>query len=251
MTFETVIEKNISFIKPLFYGHQNCESSHSHGPAVRTCWLIHYVISGKGIFRINGKTHNVKSGEMFVIPPYVETYYEADSIDPWEYIWLAFECEELPCKLSEVIKSGSARQIFEDIRALENKRNSHPEYLAAKIWELFSVIKGKTETEIDYVETALGYMHTEYINGITVGEIAKKLNLNRTYFSVIFKKKTGVSPSEYLLNFRMKQAMELLTNRRESISVTALSVGYPDIYTFSKAFKRNYGVSPREFMKQK
>jgi AraC-like DNA-binding protein len=250
MTFETVIEKNIPYIKPLFYGHQDCESSHSYGPAVRTHWLIHYVTSGKGIFRINGKAHNVKSGEMFVIPPYIETYYEADSKDPWEYIWLAFECEELPCKLSEVIKSSSARQIFEDIRALKNKRNSYPEYLSAKIWELFSVIKGKTETEADYVETALGYMHTEYINGITVQEIAEKLNLNRTYFSVIFKQKLGVSPSEYLLNFRMKQAMDLLTDRSKSISITALSVGYPDIYTFSKAFKRYYGASPRKYAKK-
>ena len=250
MTFETVIEKKIPYIKPLFYGHQNCEASHSYGPAVRTYWLIHYVVSGKGIFQINGNTYNIKSGEMFVIPPYVETYYEADSNEPWSYIWLAFECKEPPCKLSNVIRSGTAKQIFEDVKTIKNKRNSPPEYLSAKIWELFSAIKGNSSSEIDYVENALGYMHTEYVNGITVTEISKKLNLNRAYFSVLFKQKVGVSPSEYLLNFRMKQAVDLLTNRKKSISVTAISVGYPDVYTFSKAFKRHYGISPRDFLKQ-
>ena len=65
-------------LNPVQAGYEQCEKSHFYGPATRTHWLIHFVESGFGIFRINGKEYSLGPGEMFVIPPFVETYYEAD-----------------------------------------------------------------------------------------------------------------------------------------------------------------------------
>ena len=87
------------------------------------------------------------------------------------------------------------------------------------------------------------------MNNITVESIAKYVNLERTYFSVLFKKHTGISPKQYLLNYRMKIAAELLTKNSSSVSVIANSVGYTDIYNFSRMFKKHFGVAPRTYKK--
>ena len=76
------------------FGYEECEKTQSYGPATRTHWLIHFVESGFGIFRIGEKEYKIGPGEMFVIPPYVETCYQADGSNPWSYIWIGFTTEK-------------------------------------------------------------------------------------------------------------------------------------------------------------
>ena len=90
-------------------------------------------------------------------------------------------------------------------------------------------------------------MNSEYVNGITVQQVADRLNLDRSYFSTAFKEKMGVSPQAYLINLRLERAAELITVYDESPSTAAISVGYPDLYHFSKIFKKHFGLSPREY----
>lgn len=249
--YEWIVDEKYKYINPVQFGYENCSKMHSFGPAVRTYWLIHYVVSGKGFFEIQGKRHALNKGEMFVIPPYVETYYEAHDEDPWEYIWVGFVCDgELPITLTDTIWCPAAGAVFEDMKKCHDKEGGKTAFLCAKIWELFSLLMDKKREETDYVEKALNYIHTEYINGITVQDVADLLNLNRTYFSVLFKKSKGVSPAEYILQYRMERAVDLLINNHKSISVTAHSVGYVDVYTFSKVFKKRFGVSPRAYVCQ-
>ena len=92
-------------------------------------------------------------------------------------------------------------------------------------------------------------IHTEYMRELNVQAIAQELNLDRSYFSAVFKKKVGMSPGKYLTYYRMKQAANLLTEHGFSVTVTAKSVGYTDVFTFSKVFKRFYGCSPMAYGK--
>jgi AraC-like DNA-binding protein len=89
------------------------------------------------------------------------------------------------------------------------------------------------------------------MNPITVEAIASRLGLNRSYFSTLFKRTTGVSPKRYLFDYRMRIAGTLLREKRTAVSVAANSVGYGDIFNFSKMFKRAYGCSPLEYAKGK
>ena len=82
------------------------------------------------------------------------------------------------------------------------------------------------------------------MENITVQGIASGLGLDRSYFSNIFKKDTGKSPKQYLISVRMEQALKLLQGGQYPLSVIALSVGYSDIFVFSKAFKNYYVISP-------
>lgn len=245
---EAVINKGYSDINPIQFGFEICENAHHYGPAIRTFWLLHYVVSGSGYFRICDREYNVTSGNIFVIPPYVETYYEADETDPWEYIWIGFGVSgELPIALEDVIYSPNAGCVFESMKQSSQMTTGKTEFLCSKIWELFALLLEKKDTKIDHIETALSIIHSEYMSGISVEEIADRLGLERSYFSYLFKERIGIAPKKYLLKYRMEQAADLITNYGYSVSIAATSVGYNDIYNFSKMFKSFYGVSPTSY----
>ena len=121
-----VILKDESFsdLNPIQFGYENCNKSHFFGPAVRTYWLIHFVVSGFGTFKIKDKEYKIKPGEMFVIPPYIETYYEADSVNPWKYIWIGFTTtKDITEILLDVIKCPEAEKIFSSMKNCESFSN--------------------------------------------------------------------------------------------------------------------------------
>ena len=238
-------------ISPMQFGYEDCEPSHFFGPAVRTHWLIHYVVSGSGIFRIGDKEYAVHKNDYFVIPPYVETYYQADETDPWHYIWIGFTAsDKLPAPLPDVAHCPEARGIFAAMKTCEAYDSGRCAYLTSKLWEFFTLLLQGEEHPRNYVETALTCIHSEYMNGITVEEIAHRLNLDRTYFSTLFKKQIGISPKQYLLTYRMQLAAELMCESQNSVTVVAHSVGYSDIFIFSKMFKKHHGMTPTEYIKE-
>ena len=84
-------------------------------------------------------------------------------------------------------------------------------------------------------------------NNISMEERAAVCGSNGSYFGKIFKKALGRSPQEFLMNYRMLKATELLKLTSLSISEIGSAVGYENQLHFSRAFKRIYGVSPREW----
>jgi len=247
-----VVDQNYKDYNPMQFGCENCAPGHAYGPAVRTHWLLHYVVHGFGIFVKDGVTHRVKRGDIFVIPPYEETYYEADQKNPWHYIWIGFTGQgEVPVQLKEpVIHCPAAGVVFEDMLRCDKLENGRSAFLTAKVWELFSILMEGTDADVNQMDLALSCLHSEYANGITIQQVAERLNMNRSYFSELFKERMGMSPQKYLIQLRLEKAAELLTVYEEPPTTAALSVGYPDIYHFSKIFKQYYGVSPRQYQRQ-
>lgn len=249
---EILSSLELSDLNPITFGYESCKPKHSYGPAVRSHWLLHFVVSGKGYFTRNGQTQRLKKGTIFIIPPYLETYYEADESDPWSYIWIGFNAHsKLPaCFDSATVYCPEAEHIFKEMKLCSKKNNGKSEFLLAKLWELFSLFANDGNTLPGYVETALQYMKSEFMNPISVSEIADRLSLDRSYFSNLFKNEMGISPGKYLSQIRLSNAAELLSKHGMSPSVVSLSCGFSDIYHFSKAFKKHYGLSPREYIKQ-
>lgn len=246
---ETVINMEYAGFNPMQFGWESCRPCHDFGPAVREHWLLHYVVSGFGTFIREGVTYNLGPGEIFIIPPYLETYYIADREKPWSYIWIGFTTEN---ELSEIFKQPELRhpgvnKIFEAMRECTKYENGKSAYLAGCLWQLNALLLEEDEKKADYCDKALAIMHSEYANGITVADIAERLGLDRGYFSTLFRSKTGTPPIQYLLNLRLQRAAELMTVHGEPPATAALSVGYTDIYHFSKIFKKHFGVSPREY----
>lgn len=239
-------------INPTQFGYQKCEPCYSYGPLARTCYVLHFVVSGCGTFRTEGREYKVNSGEIFVIRPFDETYYQADEENPWNYIWIGFDTSSsLPLDLPDVISCPEALKVFQDMKNCESMEQGRSAYLTARLWDLFSLLLDKEPLSPDYTESTLACIHAEYMSGITIEEIANRLNLDRTYLYTLFKKKTGVSPKEYLQNYRLNIAASMMVDKGKSVSVAAFSVGYPDIFSFSKAFKRKFGLSPKKYVEHK
>ena len=72
------------------YGHEKCKKDH-FWTGVRDHYLIHYIISGKGLFVYNDKTYHLKAGQGFISYPDALSYYKADNTEPWEYCWVGFQ----------------------------------------------------------------------------------------------------------------------------------------------------------------
>lgn len=76
---------------------------------------------------------------------------------------------------------------------------------------------------------------------------AKRYGYNASYLSSLFKKEMGVSFIEYVIQYRINKAKELLVSSNQPIGLIAYQVGYNEYYHFAKAFKKNVGVSPTEY----
>ena len=85
---------------------------------------------------------------------------------------------------------------------------------------------------------------------ITVADLARSCNLNRSYFGKIFRDAMKKSPQEFLAEYRMEKAARLLTTTDISIGEISASVGYPNQLHFSRAFKRVYAMAPRDYRKK-
>lgn len=248
----TVYIRNMRYpgLNPVVLGWRKCPPDHKNGPHVRPFWLLYYVVNGCGTLYFDDQSYPVKAGSLFVLPPYVQATHQADSQDPWELTWVGFRYPgALPVNLPPVTECPGAMQIFESMRSCEKRSGGRTEYLCAQLWRLFAFFNENERKETDCIDEAMSYIQAEYTEGLTVTDLAKRLKIDRSHFSCRFKQRMGVSPGKYLLKLRMEQAATMLTGGA-SVSVTAASVGYADIYIFSKMFRRFYGVTPTEYKKQ-
>jgi AraC family transcriptional regulator len=88
------------------------------------------------------------------------------------------------------------------------------------------------------------FMKESFLAINEISEIATICNLSEFHFYRSFKEAFGITPYQYLLNCRLQHSMELMAMNDESLSSIALACNFPDIFTFSKAFKRRFGLSP-------
>jgi len=106
----------------------------------------------------------------------------------------------------------------------------------------------KTETQRP-IRIAKQYINAHYNEKIVLEDIANMVGLNPVYFSVLFKKETGLNFSDYLVNYRMDIAKNLLRSTNETIAAIADSVGYKDARYFSQLFTKIVGIKPALYRK--
>ena len=83
-------EKELVSLSVYNVGYQNCDPGYQWGPGIRDHYLIHYIISGKGTYQVNGTTYDLTAGDAFLVYPNTEIIYCADAEEPWEYAWVGF-----------------------------------------------------------------------------------------------------------------------------------------------------------------
>lgn len=100
------------------------------------------------------------------------------------------------------------------------------------------------------IGTALSAIHDKVHSPWTVESIATAAGMSRSSFAARFKELLGQTPLEYVTEWRMQKAMQLLEQRDKKLIDIARSVGYETDAAFSKAFKRVVGASPGAYLKR-
>lgn len=111
--------------------------------------------------------------------------------------------------------------------------------------ELFDARNRSTKS---FVARAKEYVHNNYRDEeLSLDGVCRVLGVSNSYFSTVFKKKTGNSFIGYLTDYRMDQASRLLIETNDKSYIIARQVGYTDPNYFSYVFKRRFGVSPSRY----
>lgn len=110
-----------------------------------------------------------------------------------------------------------------------------------------------TLLETAVTENSTLFLIKDYISknysdsNLSIKDISDHVHLSSSYLCTVFKTETGQTLNQYLTNFRMEKAKQLLSDPRNKISEIAASVGYGDQNYFGKTFKKVVGLSPSEY----
>jgi len=247
-------------------GISKTEPLHCFGPAQKPHFVIHYIISGRGLFRMKDREYSLEPNFGFLIPPEELVFYEANKDDPWYYLWIGFS-GELASDILSSIGLDVEKPIFhlddgdELYRIVKDmmKHNSiglHNElrlngllqiFLATIAEKAYIEDRKNPESSDSYVRRAVSFIQSNYCNPIKVSDIADYVCVNRSYLYSLFVKETGFSPQQFLMTFRITKAAELLQLTELSVESIALSCGYKDPIVFNKSFKQIKGMSPSAY----
>lgn len=258
-----------------FVGYEDCKSCQDFGPAIRDNYVLHYISSGSGLFHYKKEKIYLKKDDLFLLKKNKLTYYQADKDKPWSYYWIGINGNRIKDYLSlssihefSYIKSSDScdtdkvGRIIESM-ILDSQRIGDNNLKLLKLigqsyevlYELIKIAPQENKKPVsNRIQICLDFrriIETQYNRpDLSIQDIASHLNINRTYLTKIFKEYTNMSPKQYLKDIRMKRALKLLENTRESIKVIAYSVGFKDPLYFSKAFKEFYGKSPSDYRQE-
>lgn len=257
------------------HGYEQCEPGHSFGPATRNHYLFHYVISGTGTLMADNakgetQTYSIKSGQGFLIFPGQITTYIADQNLPWEYVWIEFDGLRVKEALDLTELSVNTpmyhshskdlrEQLMNEMLYIVHHAKESPFHLIGHLYLFLDYLtqSAKSTKLVQsskmsdyYIKEAINYIEQNFQNNITIEDIAAVCGINRSYFGKIFRNSIGHSPQEFLMNYRMVKATELLKLTSLSIAEIGAAVGYENQLHFSRAFKTIYGVSPRAWRNQ-
>ena len=234
--------------------------------------VIHYVTKGCGTFKFNNKVYNLKEGDIFILLKGMDVEYMASIDDPWEYYWIGFSGSKVGEYLnrtsiidSYVANCSGNSKIPNiivnmcEISKTYNPSNSDDIVLLKELYSLlYTLIKEfpkpfeyKDKELHTYIQDAIDFINSNYMNSITVHEIAEHVNLSRSYLYKMFIKNLKISPQKYLINLRMYKATLLLKNTKLPIGEVANKVGYADSLLFSKTFSKYFSVSPLNYRNNK
>ena len=226
-----------------------------------------FVVKGKGTLN----SVPFYAGQFFFLPPKFETTMGSDKKSPWTLCWIAWKgyVSESFAHISELFEP--CRPYFNPNSAMTLKLFSSFIYsdlshsdvdttiisFSNLILSMYAKDISLSDTQrrgdfgkldIKYVETAKKIMAEEF-STITIAKLSEQLFLNRKYFCEVFKRVTDISPHDYLINLRLNNSLLFLENTGMTLKQVSVACGYSTYNGYVEAFRKKFGITPREYRK--
>lgn len=247
----------------IYCAREQLTGGNRYGPIIRKSIVIECNETGKGGVIINGKAFSFGPKQCYVLFPGDTVIHLCDPDEPRGGMF----CFVNGLALSQHFRAAGlssdkpfmpdhlfpqVQQCLQEVLSDYKSRDAGaPMRQASRIYGLLGVLlEGKTiSAREDAVSKAIGIMEANYPDPLSVEQLADTVGLERTYFSSLFKEKTGFSPYQYLTQLRVQKAKLLLAEPEHSIAEVAELVGM-DPRNFSRLFKSITGNTPLTFRKK-
>lgn len=228
----------------------------------RTCrpnWAIVYKFEGETCYTSGGKKH-ISNAENFAVLP-KGSEYEFRCTERGRFFIFEFDAEPVfPTVRCFRLPQPSGERMMRQCLALQQtwllkKPGYLPEFyrdaygLIAWLQTVCSPQTYIPSDRLTRLRPALDYLTQNYTKIIRNEELAALASMSTVYFRKLFTEAYGISPISYQHRLRIEKAKELLHSDYGSIADVAQSLGYLNIYHFSKAFKQHTGLSPTAYVR--
>lgn len=246
-----LIIKNIHSIYTM-YSEKNANGKRKSRPL----WAVIIKYEGETIYTSNGKTYVSDINNIAVLPKGCD--YEWHCTKSGHFAIIEFECEK-SCSgiFSFPVKNGET--YLKAIKKAEIGRAvKKPTFILDEMSVLYGLLSLLMKTaEQKYLPSdkkqkilpAIEYIAENYNKGISNEKLSAVTGLSTVYFRKLFKETTGLSPIRYVRSVKMKKAKEMLKSDYSSVADIAYSLGYNNVYEFSRDFKKHAGISPLKYAK--
>lgn len=220
----------------------------------RPWWGLLIKASGETVYTCQNKQYLCNQNYAILAPR--SCTYEFDSVAAGDFVWLDFHALQSHDHLIQ-IPIKNCQSLVSAIRRIDSIQMSKPAlYNMTCIAETYDVLLGLLKNVAPKyvasasqrkIQPAMDYLVQNYTSSLTNDKLAEQTEFSTSYFRKLFSDVYGTSPLAYQQTLRISKAKEMLKSRTGSISEIAAALGYSNIYDFSRAFKRETGISPSDY----
>ena len=228
------------------------------------------VVGGTGYQILNGKKYPLKKGIAYILRP--ADCHEIHAGEPLEFLNIMFHesilSEEFVAMLLNqsgdvitLLNSESYLKISSISDMLLEEYNQELLFKEKYIKNLMDLIlmvfmrefkpDSRNETYDIAIKKALLYMHMHFREKLSLEGVSANVGFCSSYFSKMFRQYTGMTYTNYLTRLRLEYAARVLEGGSVTSTDLCFESGFSSVSNFLKSFKKYYGVSPKEYEKQK
>jgi AraC-like DNA-binding protein len=240
----------------------------SDGKRILDEYQVVLIATGGGTFESGSQPRrNIRAGDALILFPGEWHRYKPDPETGWTEYWAGFkgtEAERIMASFfspESPVQRGSmgAELIRQFDRLIQWLKKSIPErelILASHIPLILSfLIAGRHQStssddaDARLVRSAKAHMLENLSHKTDLEELAKSLGTSYSRLRSVFKKQTGFAPRQFENMVKMNRSKDLLLSGNYNISKTAEALGYSSVFYFSRAFRKAFGRSPKDWVR--
>jgi len=229
--------------------------------------VLIYCSKGKGWVKYNHEKYTLQENSLFILPENKAHAYGSDSLDPWSIYWLHFKgsnanfFDPIYGKLINIKVTDKSRvtdrlnlfdEIYQNLEMGYSPENL--EYITFCLMHFLASIQYISQyqevenvKESDIIQKCIRFMKDNIENKITLQDIAENIGYSSSHLNTLFVQRTSISPVEYYNQIKIQRACSYLQFSDLKIKEIAFRLKYYDQYHFSKVFKKEMNITPKEY----